>query len=210
MKNDVIEKEVGLSVPKKDCGGRFRNFATVVYPESAPENWKEIFSDYKIPSFISPLHDQDFNIQGEAKKPHYHVMIMFEGKKSFEQVQTIFDSIGGVGCELVNSVRGYARYLCHLDNPEKHQYNTDEVIPFGGADYYAMCSLAVDKYKAIGEIMDYCNNEGIISFAYLCLYAKEYRMDWFRILCDSGAFVIKEYLKSLQWEEKSNLDKTYN
>ena len=138
MKNDVLENGAGLTAHKKNCSARYRNFATVVYPESAPENWKDIFSSFKIPSFISPLHDCDKNLNDEPKKPHYHVMIMFEGKKSFEQVQEIFDQIGGVGCELVNSVRGYSRYLCHLDNPEKYQYNVEDVVSFGGADYFAM------------------------------------------------------------------------
>ena len=58
---------------------RGRNFATMVYPESAPENWREILAGYFIPAFISPLHDKDLNPTGEPKKPHHHVMLMFEG-----------------------------------------------------------------------------------------------------------------------------------
>lgn len=63
---------------------RVRNFATVVYPESAPENWQDILSRHCVPAFISPLHDKDINPTGEPKKPHYHVVLMFEGKKSLE------------------------------------------------------------------------------------------------------------------------------
>lgn len=100
---------------------RSRNFATVVYPDSAPENWLSIASELCVPAFISPLHDKDVNPTGEDKKPHWHVMFMFEGKKSIEQVQELFISFGGVGIEKVNSIRSYARYLCHLDNPDKAQ-----------------------------------------------------------------------------------------
>ena len=53
--------------------GRTRNFATVIYPESAPSDWKEILNQEFIPAFISPLHDRDTNPTGEPKKPHYHV-----------------------------------------------------------------------------------------------------------------------------------------
>lgn len=35
---------------------RTRNFATVVYPESAPDNWKGILEEQCIPAFISPLN----------------------------------------------------------------------------------------------------------------------------------------------------------
>ena len=179
---------------------RYRNFACVVYPDSAPDDWKDILAAHIVPTFISPLHDKDTNPNGEPKKPHYHVMIMFEGKKSPEQVAEIFGSFGGVGLEIVKSIRGYARYLCHLDNPEKAQYNQGDVISLAGADYVSTIGLAIDKYKAIGEMLDYCEENNIISYADLLCYCRENRFDWFRVLCDNGTFVVMEYLKSRSWE----------
>ena len=150
-----------MSAQKSNNGAntdtRRRNFATVVYPESAPEDWQTILQEQFIPAFISPLHDKDINPTGEPKKPHYHVMIMFEGKKSREQAVEVFEKIGGVGSEVVNSVRGYARYLCHLDNPEKAQYNIDEVRCICGSDYAGVIGLAIDKYKAVREMIDFCD-----------------------------------------------------
>ena len=134
--------------------GRTRNYATVVYPESAPEGWQNTLAEMCIPAFISPLHDKDVNPTGEEKKEHYHVMIMFESVKTREQAKELFDEIGGVGIEVVNSIRGYARYLCHLDNPDKAQYSTDAVRSLAGADYISVIGLATDKYKAIKEILD--------------------------------------------------------
>lgn len=181
---------------------RVRNFATVVYPESAPDNWQEILAEQFIPSFISPLHDKDINPTGEPKKAHYHVMLMFEGKKSKEQVQEIFNMIGGVGCEVVNSIRGYARYLCHLDNPEKHQYAIDDVRALCGSDYSGTIGLAIDKYKAIREMIAFCNEFNIYSYSDLLEYCSIERMDWFRVLCDNGTLVMREYLKSKDWTSK--------
>lgn len=184
--------------------GRTRNFATVVYPESAPENWQTVLSEQCVPCFVSPLHDKDINPTGEPKKPHYHVLIMFEGVKSEDQAQVIFDLIGGVGCEKVQSIRGYARYLCHLDNPEKTQYNTEDVVMYGGADYLSVIGLATDKYKAIGEMIDFCCANQVYSYSDLLEWCRSNRFDWFRVLCDNGTFVIKEYLKSKMWTEKGN------
>ena len=59
--------------------------------------------------------------------------------------------IGGVGVEPVKSVRAYARYLCHLDSPDKVCYRTEDVLSLSGADYNTMIQLASDKYSAIGE-----------------------------------------------------------
>ena len=178
---------------------RTRNYATVVYPESAPEGWQDALAEMKIPALISPLHDEDVNPDGEIKKAHYHVMIMFEGVKTVEQAEEIFQKIGGVGCEVVQSIRGYARYLCHLDNPEKHQYSEDDVIALCGVDYFGCIGIPTDKYKAIREMISFCNANDIFSYHVLLLYAQEERNYWFRVLCDNGTYVLKEYLKSRHW-----------
>ncbi len=179
--------------------GRTRNFATVVYADSAPEKWQDILSDLRVPAFISPYHDKDKNPTGEEKKPHWHVMLMFEQVKTIDQAKEIFDKIGGVGCEIINSVRGYSRYLTHADNPEKHQYSQDDVKALCGADYAAAIGLATDKYKAMGEMQDFCEKYNIKSFYILSKYARSNRSDWYRILCDCGAVYMDRYLKSRDW-----------
>ena len=178
---------------------RYRNFATVVYPESAPEKWRETLSGQFIPSFISPLHDKDVNPTGEPKKAHYHVMLLFDAPHTMDQAREVFEQIGGVGCEIVKSLRGYARYLCHLDNPEKEQYNPEDVRSLCGADYNHTIGLAIDKYKAIREMMSFCRENNILSYSDLLEYCSEERFDWFRVLCDNGTLVMKEYLKSKLW-----------
>lgn len=180
--------------------GRTRSWATVVYPESAPEGWAAILAEKCIPCFISPLHDRDINATGEPKKPHYHVLFMFEGVKEKDQVQEIVSLIGGVGCEKVASTRGYARYLCHLDNPDKAQYDSGDVVACAGLDYLDIIGLASDKYVALEEMQDFVDTQGIISFAALCRYARAERRDWWRILCDCGSVQMKEYIKSVKWE----------
>lgn len=188
-----------MSSEKSSGKGRTRNFATVVYPDSAPEGWQDILSEQFVPVFISPLHDKDTNPTGEPKKPHWHVIILFDSTKTTEQATEIFNRIGGVGCEKVNSIRGYARYLCHLDNPEKFQYNQEDVRSLCGADYISTIGLVTDKYKAISEMIDYCMANNIYSYSDLLEYCRMERFDWFRVLCDNGTVVIKEYLKSRLW-----------
>lgn len=189
----------------KTTDSRVRNYATVIYPESAPENWKDIITEYHVPVFVSPLHDKDIDPGNKPKKPHYHVLFMFEGKKSMEQAKSIFSSICGVGCEVVQSVRGYSRYLCHLDNPEKAQYKPEDVTSFGGADYMGTIGLAIDKYKAIGEMQDFCDKYNCYSYSLLSKYARIHRPDWFRMLCDCASVHMREYLKSHAWTTQCNM-----
>lgn len=186
---------------KSRAASRKRTWATVVYPESAVENWFDILAEKCVPVMISPLHDQDVNVTGEPKKPHYHVLFCYDSPKNREDVQEIVDLVHGVGLESVGSTRGYARYLCHLDNPEKVQYDISNVKCYGGADFMGTIGLAIDKYIAIGDMMDFCDHEGIVSYSVLLRYARDNRLDWFRVLCDNGTLVIKEFLKSKSWTE---------
>lgn len=186
---------------------RARNFATIVYPESAPEDWLDILGSLHIPCFISPLHEDDILPDGSKKKPHYHVMLMFDGKKSVEQVQEIWDLIGGVGFQNVISMRAYARYLCHLDNPEKAQYSSDKVISIA-ADYDSVIGLVSDKYKAVMEMIEFCKDNEIYSYAELLEWCSVHKYDWFKSLCDNTSYVIREYLKSRTWDLKESLSET--
>lgn len=186
---------------------RQRHFATIVYPESAPENWVDILRDSKVNAFISPLHDADVNPDGEIKKAHYHVLVMFDSPKAPDQFLELITPFGGVGIEKVNSIRGYARYLCHLDNPEKAQYSKDDVLCIGSCDYLETISLASDKYGQIREMIDFCNSEEIYLFSDLLEYSAMNRETWFRCLCDNGAYVMKEYLKSKTHGIKNGLTK---
>lgn len=178
---------------------RTRNYATVVYPESAPSDWLDILSDHHVPCFVSPYHEFDFNADNSLKKPHYHVLLAFDGPKTVQQAVDIFQTIGGVGCEIIKSFRSYARYLCHLDNPDKHQYSVQDVKQFGGIDYYEIISSSADRYFTFEEMMDFCDQYNVSSFYLLSKYARKFKPDWFRILCDSGTVYMKEFLKSRDW-----------
>lgn len=184
--------------------GRTRNFATIVYPESAPDNWVDIVRDLHINAFISPLHDKDVNPDGEIKKPHYHVLIIFDNVKTNEQFLDIASTFGGVGQEKVNSVRGYARYLCHMDNPEKHRYSEENVICIGGTDYLDLISLPTDKYESVREMIKYIQDNHITVFSDLLEWSAENNENWFRCLCDNGAYIVKEYLKSVTFKKKNS------
>lgn len=119
--------ESGRSISKT------RNWAFVVYPESAPERWQGILADTHIPAFISPLHDRDSDENGVLKKAHFHVVIMADGpitKKRADEIIAPF--CGTKSAEYIKSLRGYVRYLAHLDNPDKAQYDPTDIVALGG------------------------------------------------------------------------------
>lgn len=184
---------------------RYRDFATIVYPESAPKNWREILSDLHVQALVSPLHNRDEQEGGGIKKEHYHVQLYFNGKKSLDHVMELVSKFGGVGCIKLESKSGYARYLTHMDNPEKAQYKATDVRCYGGADYQKWALLDNDVMMYIPEIMDFIDQKDIRSFYVLCKYASMARADWLKVLATRNTLFFKEYIKSRKWAREDNI-----
>lgn len=188
-----------MAEKKTSVSKRYRNFATIVYPESAPSDWQEILSSYHVPAFVSPLHDKDTMPDGSLKKAHYHVMMMYDGVKTRDQVDEVIHSFGGVGIEVVGSITGYARYLCHLDELTKVHYPIEQVVAFAGADYYHISSLAVDRYKALDEMCDYVVVNHIVSFTEFTNYCRVHKFEWFRLLVDNSTYFMDKFISRNTW-----------
>ena len=110
-----------------------RYWSFIVYPESVLTDWEEVLCKLGCVFAVSPLHDRDINANGEVKKPHYHVLVQFDGPTTYKNVkESICDVVGGTIPQRTISLRGYYRYLCHLDNPEKAQYDINDIKCYGG------------------------------------------------------------------------------
>lgn len=183
-------------------------WAIVAYPDSVPEDWREILDELHIPIFISPLHDKDVNADGEPKKPHWHIEFMWDSVKSLTQMNEIAEMLNAPAPQRQNSKRGCARYLCHLDNPEKAQYEIEDVVCLGGADYRLEISMANDKYEVIHELKRWITDNPEIhrwAFNRVFDWCEENNEKWFRGLCDNCGWIIKEYLQSAYWDAENNL-----
>ena len=152
---------------------RKRNWAFILYPESAPEDWRVRLRDMLVPGFISPIHNADKKDNGEVKKAHYHILLTFKGLKSYDQVCEITQSLNATIPQECKDIRAYARYLCHLDNPEKAQYEISDVECLCGADYLEKIKCAADTDTALSEMMDWCIEQGAFRFLSKQLCAKK-------------------------------------
>lgn len=127
-----------------------RNWAFIVYPESAPADWKDQLQQTGLDIAISPLHDKDVNPTGEAKKAHYHVIICYSGPTSFNVVKSITDRLNAPIPIPLEAVKGYYRYFTHKDNPEKYQYDEKDITTLNGfniSNYIELTKAEVDEIK---------------------------------------------------------------
>ena len=122
----------------KSGQGRTRIWTFVCYPDSVPADWEQILTErFNLQWARSPLHDSDFNADETQKKPHWHIVLVFDGVKRYEQVKEISDTINATIPQKVHNLQGLMRYFIHLDNPEKAQYDIKDIKAVGiNADYY--------------------------------------------------------------------------
>lgn len=175
-----------------------RNWAFVLYPESAPADWREQLQKTGLPCAISPLHDRDVNATGEPKKPHYHVMVFYQGPTSYNVVKRLTDGLNQPIPQVVEQVRGYYRYLTHMDNPEKAQYAASEIQTLNGfdiGDYVDMTKSEVTK--TLRALMEYIQDNDLMEYADLMdmTMCEGIPPEWFDVAASHTLF-FTGYLKS--------------
>lgn len=182
----------------KQVEGRTRSWNYIVYPESAPENWRDIINELHLEWVESPLHDKDIEETGEIKKAHWHVLILFPSVKSFEQAKAVADSLNAPAPQKTMSAKGSVRYMLHLDSPHKYQYDMSDLKAYGGVDLNELLKpTSSERYELIGEMMEFVSNNDIVEMKEILDYAYSNRFDdWFPLLCDNSAYIIGEYIKS--------------
>lgn len=169
---------------------RSRTWAFILYRESAPEDWLEVLEDLRIPAAVSPEHDRDVwteaderrnpaHVAGQLKKPHRHVVLYYGSKKSAGQVLADLAELDVKHVERVHETLSYNRYLCHLDDPHKAQYPTDDLIRINGAACDIERPLTAEQRRHIkAEVTQFVRDNWITEYAELVFWCLDNRPEW--------------------------------
>lgn len=177
-----------------------RYWTFIVYPESLPEDWKEILQQTGLQIAISPLHNKDLNADGEIKKPHYHILLFFNGPTTYSRVEKITKMVNGTIPKRVISAIGMIRYLTHKDNPEKAQYDERDITTINGLDIDDVQGMTMSMELELKKgIIQLCRVKKITEYASLINYLiKEDMRDMFKI-ASSNTMFFNSYLKSMKF-----------
>lgn len=156
-----------------------RNWTFLLYEDSAPENWREIIEKWFIPCSISPIHDRDIKVDtGELKKPHRHIIISFQAPTTYKNALSYAQQLGAQYIERVGVLKAAYEYETHKNNPDKAQYNEEDIINLNGFN----ASLREDpneieeqkreivhiinenNFNELKEIYDYCDKSGLSDY----------------------------------------------
>ena len=116
---------------------------------------KTILANYEKAEFSAILHDKD-----NTEQPHWHVCILFKNARTFETMQNTFK---GAHIEVMESKYNCFRYLLHLDDKDKYQYDISEVFERGNnTEYY----IEHDEYIKLDteSLVQYIKNGEVRTF----------------------------------------------
>lgn len=145
---------------------KHRYFAFLVYPESAPEDWLEQLNRTHGEYAISPLHAPD----DDCKKAHYHVIYRHAGPATLAAAKDAIPPDVPANChvEPVTAPRNYQRYLIHLDDPDKQQWEQGPkaITTLGGFPLDLSRDLSPSELRAIRlSIFKVIRDFGIVEYS---------------------------------------------
>lgn len=177
-----------------------RNWVFMAYPESLPADWLDQLRQTGLKIAVSPLHDRDIDPDGQPKKPHYHVILCYDGPQTYNAVRTLTNvQLGQTVPQPLEAVRGYYRYLTHADNPDKAQYAAADIVTLGGFDIRDYCELTkTEVNKIMWDIQEFVRLEGITEYADLLDVLQDggdTMRDWYDVAI-SHTMMFTSYLRS--------------
>ena len=174
-----------------------RNWAMVLYPESAPSDWRERLQATGLQCAISPLHDRDLNPTGEPKKAHYHIIMCFSGPTSFNVVKTLCDELHQPIPQPLEQIRGYYRYLTHKDNPEKVQYSESDISVINGfniADFVELTRSEIMEVKK--QLQSLIRNLELLEYSDFMDYLQDNEMGLEYEVASNNTYFFEKYISS--------------
>lgn len=148
-----------------------RYWSFLVYPDSAPVDWKKRLENTLVPSAVSPLHGGD----EEHPKEHYHVLLGFRRKVGISSARDVCNLCGGANGVVFEAYAplGSYDYLTHKNSPEKQQFGEVEPELFNG---FKRPRMELDDDDMFDECMTLVLDLNITEFIDLVKYFRNLGM----------------------------------
>ena len=184
--------------------------AFLLYPDLSDIGGIQLYANIKyvmelngLSGFASPVHH-------DSERYHVHVMVIRPSRCGFTMStwREIADCLNAVNShvEVILSPHKYARYLLHLDNPEKEQFDLKSIKVFGNLDYLSYIKIqdAFEKVKSddteiVKDILLYINTYSVTNFTDLVDFALDRSINWIPTITNRHSFFI-HYMRSLEYQ----------
>lgn len=185
-----------------------RHFTFLIYPDSAPEDWKMLLEMTDLPIAISPLHDKDqrenvdpFELTDEEvdlsnrgmlfKKPHYHCIVVYPNSSTADGVRKKLQrALGEDGKAALNKVQiiqkgidSMYKYLTHESKDavakKKYMYDKNDIVHLNNFDIDRYVVLdAHDKEDLLDDVLTAIHKNGLENYPQLRRFMSKHGNDY--------------------------------
>lgn len=171
----------------RNLTGRSDRITFMLYPDSAPADWRSRLENTGVAIAVSPFHNRDIDRgKTEPKKAHWHVMALYEepvlkssalltfaraleGPNGPEAVKTILE---------IKSLNGLYDYLTHSTDKAradgKAQYDPNDILLFNGFEELYEQKLNEGKLVPVKDIViDLILDKRLVSVADMLTYVRD-------------------------------------
>lgn len=196
---------------------RVRAWTFITYPESINPNFMQLVTEAGLQGAVSPLHDRCYWPNGDYKKAHFHNLLYFPGKTSYQRVRALVESLGGVMLQPVQNIVGLLRYFAHMDIDPDHRecdrgkvrYSPDDIVSFGGFDVQQhikatqtqISKALADLYKIIRD-QDFTAYSTFVDYVYEDLHEYEFVMSNPHVCNQISKYICSRYAVKNEGRER--------
>lgn len=138
-----------------------KKITNIIQGRTFTASLKPAWTNDKLKDFINSMsgvavvwgitHDKDTDIDGLLVDPHTHLVIDYKTPRRITTIANLLE-VDTNFIEIVKNKRGIIRYLTHLDDKQKYQYDPNSVITNSAVPYtdYVLSGSLTDK-----DIADY-------------------------------------------------------
>lgn len=213
------KKQQGEVKPPSIVSAKY--WVSVLYPENMVDNWERDIGDIVQLPYAYCVHDADHNIDGEERKTHVHLILVWPNTTTYNHALKVFKLLGEKACntcEAIVNIRHKYDYLIHDTDAAraagKYQYPPEARIEGNGFDIGAYEQVsAAEKQERLKELIGFIMANGYMTIndftsAAIAQYPANY---WEIIVGYNGTlerYCRGNYLKWKQQQEAENAPKT--
>lgn len=171
----------------KNINGRSDRITFMLYPDSAPADWRSRLENTGVAIAVSPFHNRDIDRgKTEPKKAHWHVMALYEEPVLKSSAFLTFARAleGPNGPEALSTVveikhlNGLYDYLTHSTDKAredgKAQYDPKDILLFNGFEELYEQKLNEGRLVPVGDVViDLILKHRFMSVTEMLLYVKD-------------------------------------
>lgn len=140
-----------------------RAWEAILYPD-CPADEEALRYMIQTPCVAYILHDSDKHDDGTPKKPHYHLIKVFNSATTIGGMERMMPNVHSNQFQKVQNLEKALLYLTHYNNPEKAQYKREQIVTSMPDKVNRVYQNVGDIASALIDVLDFIEDQYVLEW----------------------------------------------